>query len=79
MTAKAGIVEEAEMIIARQQYGKHVSAAVDTNATIEDAVFTMRPFVVTVRQTRFCSNESRRNNAGTVGINVFCVVRAQAI
>lgn len=49
MTAKAGRAEETDVIIARQQHGKHVSAAVDTNAPIEDAVFSMRSFVVTVR------------------------------
>jgi hypothetical protein len=49
MTAKAGIVEKAEVIVARQQHGKHVSAAEETNATIKDTVFSMRPFVVTVR------------------------------
>jgi hypothetical protein len=52
MSAEAGIVEEAEVIIAIQRHGKHVPelpVAVDTNATIEDAVFSMRHFLATVR------------------------------
>jgi hypothetical protein len=38
-------VEPAEAIVARQQLGKHISAATNTRATIEllDAVFSMRP------------------------------------
>jgi hypothetical protein len=35
---KAGIVERILAAIARQGGGKHVSTAVDTDATIEDAV-----------------------------------------
>jgi hypothetical protein len=31
-------MERVQAVIARQLYGKHVSAATDTDATIEDAV-----------------------------------------
>jgi hypothetical protein len=38
----AGIVEPIYAVNARQRHGKHVSAATDIGATIEDAVFSMR-------------------------------------
>jgi hypothetical protein len=45
MTAKVGIVELGEAVIARQRHGKHFSASTGGDATIEDAVFSMWPFV----------------------------------
>jgi hypothetical protein len=39
---KTGVVEQVQAVIARQRYGKHLSAATDTDARIEDAVFSMR-------------------------------------
>jgi hypothetical protein len=42
MMAKAGIVERVEVVIAGQRRCKHVSAAPDTDETIENAVFSMR-------------------------------------
>jgi hypothetical protein len=38
-------VERVEAVIARQRHGKHVLAARDTDAKIEDAVFCTRPFL----------------------------------
>jgi hypothetical protein len=48
MKADVGIVEPVEVVIARQRHDKHVHAASYTNATIEDAVFSVRPFVAKV-------------------------------
>jgi hypothetical protein len=31
-----------EAVITRQQHGKHISMAADTDATVEDAVFSMQ-------------------------------------
>jgi hypothetical protein len=42
---KAGIVKRVEAVIARQRHGKHVSAARDTDATIEDVVYSARPLL----------------------------------
>jgi hypothetical protein len=39
---KAGRVEQEELAVARKRCGKHVSATRDNDATIEDAVFSMR-------------------------------------
>jgi hypothetical protein len=41
MKEKTGIVEPVEVVFARQRYDKYVSAATDTDATIEDAVLPM--------------------------------------
>jgi hypothetical protein len=35
------MVEQAEAVTARHQHGKHISAATDSDATIEDTVFSM--------------------------------------
>jgi hypothetical protein len=56
MTAKVGIVEREETVIARQGHGKHVSEVGDTEATVEYAVLSMREFVA-----HFRSNQSTRN------------------
>jgi hypothetical protein len=40
---KARIVEWIDAAIARQQYGKHVSVATDTDAAIEDALSSVQP------------------------------------
>jgi hypothetical protein len=42
---KAGIVEQVESVIARQQHGKHISTATETDATTEDVVFSMLPLL----------------------------------
>jgi hypothetical protein len=39
---KAGIVEQTNQVIARQQCGKHISVGTDTDAITEDIVFYMR-------------------------------------
>jgi copper oxidase (laccase) domain-containing protein len=39
---KARILEQAEVVIARQWHGKHVSTATDTDATTEDAILSMQ-------------------------------------
>jgi hypothetical protein len=39
---KAGILERIDAAIARHLRGKHVSASADTDATIEDEVFSVR-------------------------------------
>jgi hypothetical protein len=45
MKTEVGIVEPVEMVVARQRHDKHVSAALDTDATVEVAVFSVRSFV----------------------------------
>jgi hypothetical protein len=40
---KAKIVEQEEAAVARQQHGKHVSIATDSNATTENTVFLCGP------------------------------------
>jgi hypothetical protein len=45
MMAKAGTVERVEVVIAGQRRCKHVFAAPDTDETIENAVFSMRPLL----------------------------------
>jgi hypothetical protein len=45
MMPKAGTAERVEAIIVRQQHGKHVSAATDTDATIEFAVLSRSPLL----------------------------------
>jgi hypothetical protein len=47
MTAKVGIVEREEAIIATQRHDKHVSKAADIDATAEYAVLSLREFVAT--------------------------------
>jgi hypothetical protein len=43
--AKAGIVEQVETIIAWQQHSEQVSVATDTDAAMEDVVFSMWLFM----------------------------------
>jgi hypothetical protein len=38
-------VKQVEEVTAIQQQGKHVFVATDTDATIEDVVFSMRPLL----------------------------------
>jgi hypothetical protein len=61
MTAKVGIVEKVEAIIARQGHDKHVSGASDIDATIEYAVLSMRESMSTALKIRFPSNQSTSN------------------
>jgi hypothetical protein len=60
MSAKVGIVERKEAVIARRGHDKSVSVAID--AAVEDAVLSKRTFVATTLETPFCSNQSTLNN-----------------
>jgi hypothetical protein len=65
MTAKVGIMEGEQAVIAGQVHDKHVSAATDTDVTIKEAVFSMRAFlgngaVDTFPQQRRTLNNTRR-------------------
>jgi hypothetical protein len=60
MTANVGIVEGEEAVMAGQGHDKHVSAEADTDATIKDAVLSMRAFVERKLLTRFPSNDSQQ-------------------
>jgi hypothetical protein len=48
MMAKVGIIDQEEAVVARQGCDKCVSAATDTDTTIEDTVLSMRTFVTMV-------------------------------
>jgi hypothetical protein len=52
------------VVTARQQYCKHVSVAPDTDATVEDAVFSMWPLLGNSTINTFLQ---QRINRGTVG------------
>jgi hypothetical protein len=58
MKVKVGIVKPVEAVVAMQRHDKFVSAATDTDATVENAMFSMRPFEtkqrVNTQQYRSC-------------------------
>jgi RecG-like helicase len=45
MNAKVGKVEPVETVVVKQRYDKHVSAALDTDAAVGNAVFLVQPVV----------------------------------
>jgi hypothetical protein len=52
MTAKVGIVEREEAVIAMQWNNKHFSAAIDTGTKMANAVLSMRTFVAMVQSVQ---------------------------
>jgi hypothetical protein len=66
MTAKVGIVEEEEVLIAGQEHYKRVSAAADSDATIKNDVLSMWALVETALLTRFRTNDSLATVHGEV-------------
>jgi hypothetical protein len=61
---KAGIVEPEEMSVARQQLGKQVSSATDTQATIEELLRT----IFSVRFVRSCNKRKELVNWCSVSL-----------
>jgi hypothetical protein len=66
MTAKVGIVEEEEVLIAGQGHYKRISAAADSDATIKNDVLSMRAFLETAPLTLFRTNNSLATVHGEV-------------
>jgi cytochrome c-type biogenesis protein CcmH/NrfF len=71
--AKAATVERVEAVIVWQQCHKHISPATDTDATIEDMVFSMWHFMAMMQQAPFSKKESTGKNRN-IARGVFCVV-----
>jgi hypothetical protein len=60
MTVKVGVMEGEEAVIDGQVHDKHVSAAIDPDATVQDAVFSMRAFLATALCTRVRNDNSQQ-------------------
>jgi hypothetical protein len=54
-------VERVEVIVAKKRHGKHVSAAADTDATVEHAIFSLGQFLDKDEVYTFRSNKATRN------------------